>query len=170
MLAASVGRHQVLAHAREPATETIGAAALGADARALEEQEQFVREHLRFAQAGRLREPDEPRPDCGLVLLDHATGRMGFFRKLDGGIGERTTALVAVGDMLGHLAKPRTQLGQFVAGMKLLQLVPAGIGGLRRLPQIFGDQFVLGLEVTVEVILLVPAASAMASTPTALIP
>ncbi len=34
--------------------------------------------------------------------------------------------------------------------MKLLQLVPAAIGGFRRLPQIFRDQLVLGLEVTVK--------------------
>jgi hypothetical protein len=49
-----VSRHQIFAHAREPTTETVSASALGADARAFEEKEQFVREHVWFAQAGRL--------------------------------------------------------------------------------------------------------------------
>jgi hypothetical protein len=59
---------------------------------------------------------------------------MSFFRYLDCGIGKRATALVAVGDVIGHFPKPRTKLGEFVARMKLLQPVPAGIGGARRLP------------------------------------
>jgi hypothetical protein len=49
-----VSRHQIFAHAREPTTEIVSASALGADARAFEEKEQFVREHVWFAQAGRL--------------------------------------------------------------------------------------------------------------------
>ena len=56
---------------------------------------------------------------------------------------------VRVGDVIGHFPKPRTKLGEFVARMKLLQPVPAGIRGARRLPQTFRDQFVLGQEVTV---------------------
>jgi hypothetical protein len=51
-----VGRHQVFAHAREPVTETVRVPALGADARAFEKKEQFVREHVRFTQTGRLGE------------------------------------------------------------------------------------------------------------------
>jgi hypothetical protein len=84
--------------------------------RAFEKKEQFVREHVGFAQAGRLGEPDESRPHRRLVFLDHAAGRMSFFRYLDCGIGERATALVAVGDVIGRLPKPRTKGSTQVGG------------------------------------------------------
>jgi hypothetical protein len=46
-LRASVGRHQIFPHAREPTTKTVRASALSADASAFEEKKQLVREHGR---------------------------------------------------------------------------------------------------------------------------
>ena len=73
-----------------------------------------------------------------------------FFRQLDRGIGERAAALVGIGDVSGHLLEPGAKLRQRIAGMRLLEPIPAGVGALGGLPQIFRHQFVLRREVAVE--------------------
>jgi hypothetical protein len=137
-------------HAHEPGTKAVCSDALRADARALKEKVQFVREHFRFAQSGGSGQLDELHSLRRLVFLDDATGRVAFFRELDRGIGERAAALVGAGDVIRHFPEPATELRKLIAGMKLPEPVPASIRAFSGVPQIFRNQLVLGREVPIE--------------------
>jgi len=61
---------------------------------------------------------------CVLERFDHAPRGVILFRQLDRGIRQRTSALIAAFDMIGHILEPGTQLSPWVAQMLPCQLVP----------------------------------------------
>ena len=77
-----------LAHAHEAGAEAVGADALRGDAGALEQEVQFVGEHVRLAEPGGAAQPDEPLALRDLELLDDAPRRVILF-------GSSTAALAS---------------------------------------------------------------------------
>ena len=151
----------------EPGGRTIGADALEADARALAQQEELVGETLGLGEAGIPAQIDDLVAMEPLVLGDDAARGMLRVGQLDGGIDEGAAALDPAQLEGGNVAQPGAQLSARVAGMSPRDRLPRRVEFARDLPQAGRDQLVLRREMAVELILLVAAASAIASTPTA---
>src|SRR6266498_4462303 len=111
---------------------------------------QLVSEHVRLAEPGVAAELDQPRAVRALEIFDDTARRMILFREFDCGVGERTAALAGAGKMLRHLDEPGAKLRARVTGMRPREPVPASVGELGKLAQIFRHQFVLRREMAVE--------------------
>jgi class 3 adenylate cyclase len=116
------------AHPYEPVTKSLRAHALRRDARAFEQQEQFVRQHVRLGERSRGAQLNEPLALSGLERLNHLPRRMVLFRQFDGGIGQRAATLVPAGHVGGHVLEPGTELCGGVTPMVGLEPVPRQLG------------------------------------------
>ena len=75
---------------------------------------------------------------------------MRLFRQLDGGVDQRTAALVGIGKALRHSRDPAAQLRERIARVLCLEPVPAGLGVPRGFAQVVRHQRVLRGEVAIE--------------------
>ena len=111
----SAGAHQAFA-------QSLGADALRRNARAFEQKQQIVRQHLRVAQAGRAGEGGEALAMRCLVRLDNASCRMLLLREFDRRVRQRAAALIAVAGVIGHSLEPPAKLSQRIVWEFLLKM------------------------------------------------
>ena len=84
--------HHRFAHSDEPVAQAVPADALGGDACSLEQQEQFVRQHLGLGKLGGRAQINNALPLRGLEGFDDPARGVIFLGNLNRCIGERTAA------------------------------------------------------------------------------
>src|SRR5262249_36415433 len=140
--------------------------ALCGHAHALEQQKQFVCKQFRLRQVGSRAQLDDSMTLGVLEGFDHAPRGMILFRQLDRGIRQRASALIPASDTAGQARScARGSPGCCAASLSHDALA---FSAKRRRYSATSSSF--EAKCRYSVILLVPAASAMESTPTALIP
>jgi hypothetical protein len=115
-------------HPYEAVTKSLRAHALCRDARTFEQQEQFVRQHVRLGERSRGAQLNKPLALSGLERLNHPPRRVVLFRQFDGGVGQRAATLVPAGHVGSHVFEPRTELRGGVTRMAGLEAVPRQLG------------------------------------------
>ena len=150
ILVSCAGFYQRACHFCEAASGTTASQALNVDAGSLEQQEQLLRQLLRFDESGGAA---ELRKALTLLLLgffdDDACG-MVFFWKFDRSIGHRTAAQIRVAQSVSNAGDQGAKLRIRIAWMGTPDFFVSGNGmGVQR-PQVLRDQQILRFEMAVQ--------------------
>jgi hypothetical protein len=127
-----------------------GPNALRRHSRALEQQKQFVCQHIRLGERSRGAQANKPLALSGFERLNHPPRRVVLFGQFDGGVRQRAATLIPAGHVASRLFEPGTELRGGVTRMAGLEAVPRQLGAFCQASEVFCNQLILRREVPVE--------------------
>lgn len=148
--AACVGIDQSVGHLREFDARSAVTLTLNVGAGALEEEEELIGQSIGLEVSRVGAKLHQPRSVVGLAFLDDDARRVVLLGKLDGGIRHRTAAVNFVAKLISRRFDKGPQLRIGIAGVRPHHLLVTRESRGSHAAQIFSDQQILRLEVTVE--------------------